>query len=326
MKKYNIAIVGATGLVGRKFLEVLEEYQININELRLFASKKSIGTKIKFKGKDYLVEEIKVGSFKDIDFTLFSAGASVSIAYARQAVNEGSIVIDNSSAYRMDELIPLVVPEVNLSDAFNSPLIANPNCSTIQAVVPLKVLDDYYKIDSIEYNTFQAVSGAGQKGIDALNQDSDFFPYPIKETCIPQIDVFLEDGYTKEEHKMMDETRKILHNDEIKISATCVRVPVVNSHAVSIRVTLKQEFDVETVKSLFAKQAGLVVLDDPSKLIYPVSTKANGNDFIYVGRIRKDKINSKSLLLYVVADNIRKGAAANAIQIMKGIIEHENTI
>ncbi len=326
MKSYNIAIVGATGLVGRKFLEVLEEYQIHVGNLRLFASKRSIGIQIKFKGKDYLVEEITEGSFKDMDFTLFSAGATISKAYARQAVKEGSIVIDNSSAYRMDELVPLVVPEVNLSDALGKTLIANPNCSTIQAVVPLKVLDDYFKIDSIEYNTYQAVSGAGQKGIHALNQDSDFFPYKISETCIPQIDVFLEDGYTKEEHKMMDETRKILHNDDIKISATCVRVPVVNSHAVSIRVTLKQDFDVETVQSLFAKQAGLVVLDDPSKLIYPVSTKANGNDFIYVGRIRKDKINSKSLLLYVVADNIRKGAAANAIQIMKGIIEHENTI
>jgi aspartate-semialdehyde dehydrogenase len=297
----------------------LEEYQISIGELRLFASKRSVGEKIKFKGKDYLIKEIFDGSFKDIDFTLFSAGASVSKAYARQAVNEGSIVIDNSSAYRMNELVPLVVPEVNISDVFGKNLIANPNCSTIQAVVPLKVLDDYYKIECIEYNTYQAVSGAGQKG-------NDFFPYNIKETCIPQIDVFLEDGYTKEEHKMIEETRKILHNNQIKISATCVRVPVINSHAVSIRVTFKQNFKVEEIKSLFAKQPGLVVLDDPSNLIYPVSTKANGNDLIYVGRIRKDKINNKTLLLYVVADNIRKGAAANAIQIMKGTIDYENTI
>lgn len=328
MKKYNIAIVGATGLVGRKFLEILDEYQIPIKELRLFASLKSKDQRIRFQNQDYLVDTVKEGSFIDVDFALFSAGAKVSLAFAKQAVKEGAIVIDNSSAWRMEKLVPLVVPEVNLFDAFGKRLIANPNCSTIQAVVPLKVLNDKYQILNIEYNTYQAVSGAGQKGIDALenNNKDNFFPYNITNTCIPQIDVFLEDGYTKEEHKMMEETKKILDNQDLKISATCVRVPVINSHAVSIRVTLEKEFDIEEVRALFNKQQGLIVLDDAQKQIFPVSTIANGNDYIYVGRIRKDKINNKALLFYVVSDNIRKGAATNAIQIMKGIMENENII
>ncbi len=323
MKIFNIAIVGATGLVGQTFLKVLAEYDMPIGELRLFASEKSVGKKISFKEQSYTVETIKPGSFKGIHYALFSAGASTSLTYAKQAVSEGAIVIDNSSAWRMDKNVPLIVPEVNLNEAYGHALIANPNCSTIQCMLPLKVLQDAYGIDCIEYNTYQAVSGAGQKGIDDLvSHQTSFFPYDISSTAIPQIDVFLADGYTKEEHKMMNETRKILNDYNIPISATCVRVPVLNSHAISIRVTLKEEVDISLVRDLFALQEGLVILDDPKKNIYPTSLHANDTDLIYIGRMRIDKINKKTILLYVVADNVRKGAASNAIQIMKGLIAH----
>ena len=326
MPKLHIAIVGATGLVGRTFLQVLEEYQVEVGTLKLFASKKSLGKEIIFNGKSYYVKTIQEGSFKGIDVALFSAGADTSKVYAEQAVGEGAIVIDNSSAFRMTKKVPLVVPEVNLEDAFGKQLIANPNCSTIQAVVPLYALQKAFGITAVEYNTYQAVSGSGQKGLDDLHRTKEglrpaFYPYNISETCIPQIDDFVDDGYTKEEHKMMNETRKILHTD-IPVSATCVRVPVAHSHAVSIRVTLQQDVTVTEVREALEKQPGLVVVDNPAITSYPVSTLSNGKDNIYVGRIRKDKINPKTVLLYTVADNIRKGAASNAIQIMLGVMNH----
>ena len=330
MKNYNIAIVGATGLVGSTFLKIIDEYNISFNNIKLFASLKSKGKKITFKNKEYSLNILEDGCFKNIDFVLFSAGGVVSKQYAKQAVSEGAIVIDNSSAFRMDENVPLVVPEVNMSDAYQKNLIANPNCSTIQCVVPLYVLDNNFGIESIEYNTYQAVSGAGIKGInDLVSSNGKFekhFPYDIKETCIPHIDMFMEDGYTKEEHKMMNETRKILHNDNILISATCVRVPVLNSHAVSIRVVLKNDFTVDAIRNIMKSTKGIVVLDEPENNIYPTSIQANGNDNIFVGRIRKDKVNKKAVLLYVVSDNIRKGAASNTVQIMKGIMDYENSI
>jgi len=224
----------------------------------------------------------------------------------------------------MDQEVPLVVPEVNLDAAYGHKLIANPNCSTIQCMLPLKVLQVAYGLKSITYNTYQAVSGAGQKGInDLLDDETSFFPYDIQKTCIPHIDTFLSDGYTKEEHKMMNETRKILNDNHIPISATCVRVPVLNGHAITIRVTLNKPFDLEDIRSLFNAQDGLVLLDDPTHNIYPTSIASNDNDLVYVGRIRQDKIDPNTLLLYVVADNVRKGAASNAIQIMKGLIAHE---
>ena len=330
MKNYNIAIVGATGLVGSTFLKIIDEYNISLNNINFFASLKSKGKKITFKNKEYSLNILEDGCFKNIDFVLFSAGGAVSKQYAKQAVSEGAIVIDNSSAFRMDENVPLVVPEVNMSDAYQKNLIANPNCSTIQCVVPLYVLDNNFGIESIEYNTYQAVSGAGIKGInDLVSSNGKFekhFPYDIKETCIPHIDMFMEDGYTKEEHKMMNETRKILHNDNILISATCVRVPVLNSHAVSIRVVLKNDFTVDAIRNIMKSTKGIVVLDEPENNIYPTSIQANGNDNIFVGRIRKDKVNKKAVLLYVVSDNIRKGAASNTVQIMKGIMDYENSI
>jgi len=326
----NIAIVGATGLVGKTFLKVLEEYNVDIDELKLFASPRSKGKAITFRGKKYKVEVIEEGSFDTIDYALFSAGGETSLKYASQAASEGAIVIDNSSAFRMDKNIPLVVPEVNLEDAYNQSIIANPNCSTIQCMLPLKILQETYGIESIEYNTYQAVSGSGQKGVDDLErtrngEDPSFYPYNISQTCIPQIDVFLEDGYTKEEHKMMNETRKILHNDSIKISATCVRVPVTHSHAVSIRVTLNSSPTIEELKNKFKSIKGLQLVDNPKENIYPLSTLSNDTDDIYIGRIRQDKINPKSYLLYVVADNIRKGAASNAVQIMLGVMTNESS-
>lgn len=326
----NIAIVGATGLVGSTFLKVLEEYQIGIKNVKLFASPRSKGKKIDFMGKTYTVETIEEGSFIGCDYALFSAGAQTSKKYASQAVNEGAIVIDNSSQFRNDPLIPLVVPEVNIEDAYNQLLIANPNCSTIQCMLPLKILDNHFNITSVEYNTYQAVSGSGQKGVDDLNrtlkgEKHSFYPYDISLTCIPQIDIFMEDGYTKEEHKMMNETRKILHNNNILVSATCVRVPVKHSHAVSIRVTLEKETSVQEIHALFKDVKGLVLLDNPDKQIYPVASIANNTDDVYVGRIRQDKIHKNTFLLYTVADNIRKGAASNAIQIMKGLMNHESS-
>lgn len=330
MKSYNIAIVGATGLVGSTFLKIIEEYNINVKSLKLFASENSKDKFITFRGIKYPVETLKKGCFKDIDFALFSAGGNISKIYGPQAVLEGAIVIDNSSAFRMDLDVPLVVPEVNMTDAYQQKLIANPNCSTIQCVVPLKVLDEHYGIKSVEYNTYQAVSGAGMKGINDLKPIDDnevnHFSYNIKETCIPQIDEFIEDGYTKEEHKMMNETRKILHRSDLLVSATCVRVPVLNSHAVTIKVVLKKDFNLEDIRNKLKSAKNIIVLDEPDKNIYPTSIVANGNDNIYVGRIRRDKVNEKAILLYVVSDNVRKGAASNTVQIMKGIIDYENSI
>jgi aspartate-semialdehyde dehydrogenase len=325
MKKYNIAIIGATGLVGSTFLKILEEYNIPIDELKLFASPSSIGKRIQFREKQYKVEIVSKGSFETIDYALFSAGASVSLLYAEQAKNEGAIVIDNSSAFRMNKDIPLVVPEVNIMDAYNSGIIANPNCSTIQSVIPLHALNKAYRVEQVEYNTYQAVSGSGYNGLKNLESDTSFYPYNIKETCIPQIDVFLDDGYTKEEHKMMDETRKILHNKDLPVSATCVRVPVKYSHGVSIRVKLGEIVSLKNIKDTLNKQKGIVLLDNPDKLEYPTSIASTNTDDVFVGRVRKDTIDDHTVLLYCVADNVRKGAASNAIQIMKGLIEHDNS-
>ena len=329
MKSYNIAIVGATGLVGTTLLKIIEAYGINVNDLKLFASEKSKGKTVTFRNKAYVLDVLKEGCFKDIDYALFVAGGAISQAYALKAVSDGAVVIDNSSVFRMTKDVPLVVPEVNMSDAYNKRLIANPNCSTIQCVLPLKVLDTHYKIKSIEYNTYQAVSGAGIKGLNDLNGTNEgvkHFPYDIKKTCIPQIDSFLEDGYTKEEHKMINETKKILHNEDVLISATCVRVPVENAHAVTIKVVLNEPFELDDIRRKLSSSKNIVVLDEPLKGIYPTSTQATGNDLVYVGRIRRDKVNEQAILMYVVSDNIRKGAASNTVQIMKGLMDYEYSI
>ncbi len=326
-KKYKLAIVGATGLVGRTVLKILEEKKLPNFEYKLFCSKKSAGTKLKFLGKKYTTYELKENSFDEgFDFAIFSAGGETSKKFAPIAVSKGCIVIDNSSAFRMDKNVPLIVPEVNPEEIkSNQGIIANPNCSTIQAVVALKPLDDKYKIKRIIYSTYQAVSGAGKNGLeDLINKASGKylkkFPHQIYNNCIPHIDIFEEDGYTKEEHKMINETRKILGRQNIAITATTVRVPIENCHGESINIEFENDFNIDDVIKLLKKSPGIIVRDDISQNIYPLATEANGHDEVYVGRIRRDYSNPNTLNIWVVADNIRKGAATNAIQIMEKII------
>ena len=326
-KKYKLAIVGATGLVGRTALSILEEKNFQNFEYKLFCSKRSAGTKIKFLGENYYTVELTENSFDEgFDFAIFSAGGDVSKKYAPIAASKGCIVIDNSSTFRMDSNVPLVVPEVNSDDIKNNHgIIANPNCSTIQAVVPLKPLDDKYTIKRIVYSTYQAVSGAGKKGLEDLvnkskGEDLKKFPHQIYNNCLPHIDVFLEDGYTKEEHKMIDETRKILGRNDIRITATTVRVPVENCHGESINVEFENDFDLSEVKRMLKTANGIVLYDDPENNIYPLATVANGQDKVYVGRLRRDFSQKNTLNFWCVADNIRKGAASNAIQIMEKML------
>lgn len=320
MKGYRVAIVGATGLVGQTFIKILEEYEFPVLSIKMLASKRSAGKKLLFKNQEYIVEELTEDSFQGIDLALFSAGGDVSKRFAPIALKAGARVIDNSSAWRQDEAIPLIVPEVNFSDYKLSRLIANPNCSTIQSIVPLKALEDAFGLARVVYSTYQAVSGSGQKGKNDLlltrkGEQPQFYPYDISETCIPEIDVMMENGYTKEEMKMVWETRKILHRPTLPVSATCIRVPVLNSHGVSIMCELQKEASLEEVKKALASYEGIRVLDDLANHIYPTSTVANGTDYVYVGRIRKDLSSPNSFLIYCTADNIRKGAAANAVQI-----------
>ncbi|EGT0694928.1 TPA: aspartate-semialdehyde dehydrogenase [Clostridium perfringens] len=324
---YNVAIVGATGNVGRKFLEILEERNFPVKELYLFASKRSAGKTLKFKGEDVLVEELCEANIenKKIDFALFSAGGSVSLEFAPIFAKHGAVVIDNSSAWRMNKEVPLVVPEVNPEDVkWHKGIIANPNCSTIQAMVALKPLYDKYGIKRIVYSTYQAVSGAGIQGIlDLQEGTTKKFPYPILGNVIPHIDVFLDNGYTKEEIKMIEETKKILHDDNLRITATTVRVPVLNAHSESINVELNSEFELENVIDLFNSSKGIIVHDDVENLKYPTPLELSGKDEVFVGRIRRDFSLDNGLNLWVVADNIRKGAALNAIQIAEILIKEK---
>lgn len=323
------AIVGATGLVGTNFLKVLEEKKLNIDEYVLLASSKSKGKNVKFNNKEYVIEELTADTFLNykFDYALFSAGGNVSEEYIPKAVKSGCIVIDNSSAFRMKEDVPLVVPEVNIKDAFdNNGIISNPNCSTIQAVIPLNVLNNLYKIKRIVYSTYQAVSGAGMKGINdlantSIGKKASKFPYPIYNNCIPQIDVFLENDYTKEEMKMIEETRKILKVLTLPITSTCVRVPVMNCHCESINVEFENQFDMQELKQNLAKEDGIVLLDDIHKQIYPLSTFVDGKDEVFIGRIRRDYSVKSGINMWCVADNIRKGAATNAVQILEKLIE-----
>lgn len=323
-KRPNIAIVGATGVVGTTFLKVLEERNFPFGTITMLASARSAGKTVQLKGTAYPVMTLDEHSFDSgIDIALFSAGGSTSEKFAPIAASHGVIVIDNSSAWRMDPKVPLVVPEVNADDIkWNNGIIANPNCSTIQAVVALKPLHDRYKIKRIVYSTYQAVSGSGIKGINDLkNGTSIAYPHPILGNCIPQIDVFLENGYTKEEMKMILETRKILGDQSIAITATTVRVPVFDSHSESINLEFEKPFEVEDVKSLLANSPGIVLRDDPANHIYPLALEAAGTDSVYVGRIRRDESVPNGLNLWVVADNIRKGAATNAVQIAEELIK-----
>ena len=329
MKKINLAVVGATGMVGRTFLKVLEDRDFPFDQLYCFASKKSAGEVVVCKGKEYVVEELTEASFdKDIDIALFSAGGDISEVFAPIAASKGVVVIDNSSAWRMDPTVPLVVPEVNpeaLSTHNN--IIANPNCSTIQAMVVLKPLYEKYGIERVVYSTYQAVSGSGVKGVYDLeeglkgNNPLSCYQHPIAGNCLPQIDVFLENGYTKEEMKMINETKKILSDDSLKVTATAVRVPIFNSHSESVNIELKSAFDIADVKKCLAEAPGIVLQDDPSNGVYPLAASATGTDPVYVGRIRRDESADNGINLWIVADNIRKGAATNAIQIAETMLE-----
>ena len=325
----KLAVVGATGVVGRKMRDVLEEENVQFDDYAFFASARSAGTKIQFMGKEYTVRELKEDSFDEgFDYALFSAGGDVSKKYAPIAASKGCIVIDNSSAWRMDKEVPLVVPEVNEEEIKNNKgIIANPNCSTIQAVVPLKALDDKYRIKRVVYSTYQAVSGAGSKGISDLEHGNEDgyelkkFAHPIYNNSLPQIDVFTDNGYTKEEEKMINETRKILKRPDLRVTATCVRVPVMNSHSESINVEFENKFELSDLIETLKNTNGVIVQDDFKNEKYPLAIDATGHNEVFVGRIRRDDSVENGINMWVVADNIRKGAASNAVQILEELLK-----
>ena len=327
MKKYVMAVVGATGMVGSKFLKVLEERKLPVSEYYLFASKKSAGKQIEFMGKTHTVLELNSENIKGkgIQIALFSAGGSVSKEFAPQFAAIGATVIDNSSQWRMCDDVPLVVPEVNGEEALkNHGIIANPNCSTIQAVVALKPLDDAFGIKRVVYSTYQAVSGAGVAGYNDLRDGTTTkFPYPIKGNVLPHIDVFLPNGYTKEEEKMIKETRKILKKPSLRVTATTVRVPVFHGHSESVNIEFERPCTVEGIKKALAGMPGVVIVDDAENLKYPMPIYAEDTDEVYVGRIRLDDSVEYGCNLWVVADNIRKGAATNAVQIAEYLISKD---
>jgi aspartate-semialdehyde dehydrogenase len=331
MKKVNIAVVGATGMVGRTFLKVLEERDFPYENIYCFASKRSAGEKVKCKGVDIVVEELTASSFdRDIDIALFSAGGSTSEKFAPIAAEKGVIVIDNSSAFRMDPEVPLVVPEVNPEAIWqHKNIIANPNCSTIQAMVALKPLQEHFGLERVILSTYQAVSGSGVKGVQDLENglkgstETVAYAHPIANNCLPHIDVFLENGYTKEEMKMILETKKILNDDTLKVTATAVRVPVFDSHSESVNVDLSKAFELEDIFKMYQADPHIVVQDDPANNVYPLASTARGTDDVYIGRIRRDFSIDNGLNFWVVADNIRKGDATNAIQIAEVLINKE---
>lgn len=332
MKKFNVAVVGATGMVGGKFLEVLTERQLPVDNYYLFASAKSAGKKIDFMGKEHTVIELtkeNVTALKGkVDFALFSAGAGVSKEFAPIFAEMGAIVVDNSSQWRMYDDVPLVVPEVNPEDVkWNHGIIANPNCSTIQAVVALKPLYDKFGIKRIVYSTYQAVSGAGIAGYNDLKDGINGvapkkFPRPIAYNMLPHIDVFMEDGYTKEEWKMIVETRKILHDQSLRVTATTVRVPVFYGHSESINVEFCKKCEKQDVVNALENFPGIIVMDDVKNNVYPTPLDAENHDEVFVGRIRMDESVDSGANLWVVADNIRKGAATNAVQIVELLIKN----
>ena len=323
MKKYAVAVVGATGLVGRKMTQVLAEHRFPVSELRLLASARSAGKTVTFGLDEIPVRELTPQSFAGVDVALFSAGASVSREFAPHAVGAGTLVVDNSSAFRLDPAVPLVVPEVNRADIFSHRgIVANPNCSTIQMVVALKPLHDLWKIRRIVVSTYQSVTGAGKKGLTQLEDEiaqrpagEKKFPHAIAFNILPQVDVFLDDGSSKEEYKMVEETKKIMGDDSIRVSATCVRVPVWGGHSESVNVEFERPCDVAAARNALRAAPGVVVLDNPARSEYPMPVDAWDTDPVYVGRIRLDPTVPSGLNLWIVADNLRKGAATNAVQI-----------
>jgi aspartate-semialdehyde dehydrogenase len=331
--KYTVAIVGATGAVGNEMAAVLEERNFPVEKLRLFASERSEGKILSFHDKSVTVEILTENVFRGIDIALFSAGGERSLFYAPIAAKAGCVVIDNSSAWRMDPKVPLVVPEVNTHDLkWHKGIIANPNCSTIQMVVVLKPIHDAAKIKRVVVTTFQSVSGTGKKAMDELlNQTSDLlnfkdikplvYPHQIAFNCIPHIDKFMDDGYTKEEIKMVNETKKIMGDDSIRVTATTVRVPVFRGHSEAINIETEKKLTANAVRELLSKAPGVLVYDAPEKNVYPLPTLTAGKDEVYVGRIREDNTIENGINIWIAADNLRKGAALNAVQIAEKLIE-----
>lgn len=339
-KLYNVAVVGVTGAVGQKMLETLDKRNFPVGELRPLASARSAGQQVTFKGATYTVQEAAPEAFEGIDFALFSAGGSVSEKLAPAAVERGAVVIDNTSAFRMLPEVPLVVPEVNAHKiSQHSGIIANPNCSTIQMVVALKPIYDAYGIDRIIVSTYQAVSGSGQAAVDELREQTravlDGKPvnpkilpvkslpkhYQIAFNAIPQIDVFEENGFTREEMKMVNETRKILGDDSIHITTTCVRIPVFYGHSESVYVETRKPFELAEVRSLLESASGVKVVDDLKEQQYPLATEAEGQYDTYVGRLRRDLFHPRGLNMWIVSDNVLKGAALNAVQIAEHMVK-----
>ncbi len=334
-ERYNVAVVGATGAVGNEMVSILEDRDFPVEGLKLLASSRGAGTKIEFKGKEYTVEVLTEKSFDGIDIGLFSAGGSVSEKFAPIAGKAGCVVIDNTSAFRMDPLVPLVVPEVNahaISQYKNKNIIANPNCSTIQMVVVLKPIHDVARIKRVVVSTYQSVSGTGKRAIQELenqvlaiyNQQEikkEVYPHQIAFNCLPHIDVFLENGYTKEEMKMVNETKKIMEDPSIRVTATTVRVPVFYGHSESVNIETEKKLTADEVREILSKAPGVVVVDNPKRFEYPLAINAAGKDETFVGRIREDESIPNGINMWIVADNIRKGAALNAVQIAEILIK-----
>ncbi|MDE5687031.1 MAG: aspartate-semialdehyde dehydrogenase [Paramuribaculum sp.] len=332
----NVAIVGASGAVGQEFLRVLDEQNFPIDNLTLFGSKRSAGKSYTFRNKEYIVKELcHNDDFKGIDIAFVSAGGSTSIEFADTITRHGALMIDNSSAFRMDKDVPLVVPEVNGQDAFDAPrgIIANPNCTTIQMVVALKPINDLSKIKRVHVATYQAASGAGAAAMDELVEQYaeigrgekatvNKFAYQLAYNLIPHVDVFTDNGYTKEEMKMFNETKKIMHESDLDVSAMCVRVPVMRAHSEAIWVETERPVSVDEARAAFGKAEGLVVIDNPAEKKYPMPLEAAGKDPVFVGRIRKDLANANGLSFWVVGDQIKKGAALNAVQIAQYMLAH----
>jgi len=327
----KVAVVGATGLVGTVMLKVLEERNFPLTELIPVASEKSIGKLITFKGKQFPIVGMDTAISMKPDIALFSAGGSTSLEHAPRFKEAGTTVIDNSSAWRMDPAIRLVVPEVNADVlSIDDKIIANPNCSTIQMVVALKPLHDKYRIKRVVVSTYQSVTGTGVKAVDQMMNERKgihdgvmAYPYPIDLNVIPQIDVFTENGYTKEEMKMINETRKIMGDDHLRLTATTVRIPVMGGHSESVNIEFENDFDLAEVRSLLENTSGLIVVDDIANLKYPMPKDAHEKDEVFVGRIRRDESMPNSLNMWIVADNLRKGAATNAVQIAEYLVQKE---
>lgn len=331
--KYIVAVVGATGAVGNEMIATLEQRNFPVEKLRLFASERSGGKNLEFQGSEIPVESLNESSFKGIDIALFSAGAERSKIWAPIAAKSGCVVVDNSSQWRMDPEVPLIVPEVNSHDLkWHKGIIANPNCSTIQMVVVLKPIHDAAKIKRVVVTTFQAVSGTGKKAMDELLQQTtdilnfkeakcNVYPHQIAFNVLPHIDKFLENGYTKEEMKMVNETRKIMGDNSIRLTATAVRVPVFRCHSESLNIETEKKITANEVRAVLSKAPGIVVFDAPEKNIYPLPVDIAGKDETYVGRIRADESIENGINMWIVADNLRKGAALNAVQIAEKLIE-----